>query len=160
MQGGKRNGVRKNGDHSISSFPSVYNKEKMTTTNRQKRIALFLIGCMGTRLALAWLAAKSSDTWLRHMGFAALVPAIGFMAIYLGGLRPTGPEVFGEPIWWNHLRPFHSIMYAVFATLALQGRRDMAWKVLTVDAIVGFAAFLAFEGSTITTNITPLFNLQ
>jgi hypothetical protein len=109
--------------------------------NKTKRILLFLFGCMGTRLAIVWLAYKRPDL-LRVMGFLALIPAFGFMYIYMNGLRKTGPEVFGERIWWNELRPVHSILWGVFAYLALTGVREHAWKVLLADVTLGFVAFL------------------
>lgn len=114
-------------------------------TDNQKRMILFLVGCMGTRLALVWLAYKY--VWLLpYMGTLAIVPAIGFMVIYFGGLRKTGPEVFGKAIWWDHLRPVHGFLYALFAYLAIMSTNNKsytqyAWKVLLVDVMIGFTAF-------------------
>ncbi len=34
-----------------------------------KRIALFLIACMGVRLLLVYVAKNVSATWLRYMGY-------------------------------------------------------------------------------------------
>ena len=39
-----------------------------------KRTLLFLIGCMGTRLSLVWLAYKFPQ-YLKLMGLLALIPA-------------------------------------------------------------------------------------
>ena len=119
----------------------------MQMTDIQKRMFLFLVGCMGTRLALVWIVYKY--TWLLpYMGVLAIGPAIGFMVIYFGGLRKTGPEVFGKTIWWDHLRPVHGLLYGLFAYLAIMSMRvqnktfaNHAWKVLLVDVIIGFVAF-------------------
>jgi hypothetical protein len=119
----------------------------MSFTDTQKRLALFLVGCMGTRLGLAYLAATAPPTWLCYMGWLALVPAIGFTVIYAGGLRTTGAEVFGDRIWWNDLRPVHAVLYGLFAYLAITGARGLAWKVLLADALIGLGAFLAFHAS-------------
>lgn len=110
----------------------------------QKRIVLFLVGCMGSRVGLVYLARTYAQNtrFMELMGALALIPAVGFFYIYLTGARKTGAEVFGAPIWWNGLRPFHGFMYALFAVMALfhiQG----AWLVLLVDVIVGFTAFTA-----------------
>lgn len=117
----------------------------MTMTNTmQKRMALFLIGCMGTRLTLVWFA-YSYPSILWYMGLIALIPAIGFFVIYFGGLRKTGAEVFGESIWWNHLRPVHGLLYLLFAYLALNKAYNLqqhAWKVLLLDTIIGLVAFV------------------
>lgn len=104
-----------------------------------KRLLLFLFGCMGARLGLAWLA-YAFPAQLPLMGALALVPALGFFVIWAGDLRKTGPEVFGDRIWWNDLRPVHAVLYATFAALALH-RVPQAWVVLLLDAAVGFAAW-------------------
>ena len=38
------------------------------------------------------------------MGYLALIPAIGFMYIFLTGSREKGGEVFGARIWWNSFK--------------------------------------------------------
>lgn len=108
--------------------------------NKAKRMALFLIGCMGTRTALVWLA-YAYPALLPFMGALALIPALGFFTIYFGGLRKTGAEVFGDRIWWNDLRPVHGTLYALFAVMAIN-RSPKAWIVLLVDVVIGFVAFV------------------
>ena len=109
-----------------------------------KRMLLFLIGCMGTRLSLVWLAYKFPQ-YLKLMGFLALIPAIGFMYIYVNGLRKTGPEVFGGKIWWDNLRPVHSLLWFTFAYLAINNVHEHAWKVLLADVSLGFTAWLTLR---------------
>ena len=102
---------------------------------------MFLIGCIGLR-SLFVVAAKYVNTeYLKYLGYAALLPAIGFMYIYLTGSRKTGAEVFGEKIWWNNLRPVHSILYFLFAYNAITGN-SQAWIYLLVDVILGLLSFL------------------
>jgi hypothetical protein len=108
---------------------------------RTKRSLLFLFGCMGTRLSLVWAAYKFPE-FLSTLGFIALIPAVGFMYIYVNGLRKTGPEVFGERIWWNHLRPLHSVLWFTFAYMAINNMYQDAWKVLLLDVSIGFTAWL------------------
>jgi hypothetical protein len=107
------------------------------------RMLLFVFGCMGARFGLAWLAY--AQRWLLpYMGAAALLIALSFSIIYVGGYRKTGPEVFGDNIWWNNLRPLHAFMYASFAILALSKLYSKhAWKVLLADAIIGLVAFVS-----------------
>ena len=109
-------------------------------TKEFKRILLFLTGCMGSRLALVYLARTATTSMLELLGALALLPAIGFFYIYATGARKTGPEVFGDRIWWNALRPFHGAMYALFSVMALF-HVPHAWVVLLVDTLVGLAAF-------------------
>ena len=112
--------------------------------NLQKRFALFLIGCIGTRLLFVYIAKHISLKYLPYMGILALLPAIGFMYIYIFNARKTGAEVFGEKIWWNDLRPLHALFYTLFATTAIMGKR-IAWIWLLLDVFGGLVSFLIFH---------------
>lgn len=100
---------------------------------------LFVV-CIFVRLLLAYLAKVAPLRWLRVMGTIAILPAIGFMYLFVSGVRnKTG--AFGEKIWWNLLRPVHSFLYGFFAYLAITGNRN-AWILLLVDALVGLGGFI------------------
>jgi ABC-type xylose transport system permease subunit len=114
-------------------------------TPLQQRLVLFLIGCLGARLGLVYLASSVSPQNLRIMGAAAACVSLGFAAIYANGWRKTGVETGGAPIWWNWLRPFHAATYALFAYYAWTGAQGAAWKVLLADVIVGLLAFAHFH---------------
>lgn len=107
-----------------------------------KRIFLFLVGCIGTRTALAYVAYKLAYTkWLPIMGYFALIPAIGFLIIWTFGLRKSGPETFGKAIWWDDLRPVHGLMYLLFFVLSISSQ-PIAWIVLAVDVFIGLSAWI------------------
>jgi hypothetical protein len=110
----------------------------------QKRILLFLFGCIGTRSLLVYLSKNASTKYLKLMGYLALLPAIGFFYIYFTGSRKTGAEVFGDKIWWNNLRPIHGTLYALFALNAISGNKN-AWIYLLVDVLFGLSSFLYFH---------------
>ena len=110
----------------------------------QKRFALFLIGCIGTRSLLAYVAKNIDTEYLKYMGYLAILPACGFIYIYLSGIRQTGAEVFGDKIWWNNLRPIHAILYLLFAYNAITGNKD-SWIYLLVDALFGLTSFLTYH---------------
>jgi hypothetical protein len=110
----------------------------------QKRFLLFLIGCIGTRTLFVYAAKNVDTTYLRYMGYLALLPAIGFFYIYFTGSRQTGAEVFGSKIWWNDLRPIHGLLYLLFAVNAIMGNK-YAWIYLLVDVIFGLLSFLTFH---------------
>jgi hypothetical protein len=110
----------------------------------QKRFLLFLIGCIGTRALFVYVAKNIDIKYLPFLGYLALLPAIGFIYIYLTGSRKTGGEVFGEKIWWNDLRPIHSLLYFLFAYNAIIGN-NKAWIYLLVDVIFGLSSFLIFH---------------
>jgi hypothetical protein len=112
--------------------------------NIQKRFLLFLVGCMGVRFFFVYLAKNINIDYLPYMGYLSLIISFGFMFIFLTGSRKTGPEVNGEKIWWNNLRPIHSILYGLFAYLAIT-KNNKAWVVLLVDVLIGLFSFLTFH---------------
>ena len=107
----------------------------------KQRFLMFLIGCIGTRVLFVIIAKYIDLQYLKYLGYLALLPAIGFMYIYLSGSRKTGAEVFGEKIWWNDLRPIHSILYFLFAYNAIIGN-NQSWIYLCVDVLIGLLSFL------------------
>jgi hypothetical protein len=106
----------------------------------QKRFLLFLIGCIGLRSLFVIVAKYINPKYLKYLGYLALIPAVGFIYIYLTGSRKTGAEVFGEKIWWNDLRPVHSILYFAFAYNAIIGN-SQSWIYLLVDVLIGLMSF-------------------
>ena len=109
-----------------------------------KRFALFLIGCMGIRLFLVFLAKNASEKLLQLMGFFALIPAIGFFYLFFTGKRKTGPETFGDKIWWNNMRPVHGTLWLLFTFYALR-KNTNAWMFLLADVLIGLFSFLTFH---------------
>jgi len=109
--------------------------------NLHKRYLLFLIGCMGTRLAFALLAKNIPLNYLPYVGALATIPVIGWLYIIFVGKRDNGAEVFGEKIWWKDLRIIHTFLYASFAYLAFM-KDHRAWLVLLADILFGFSAFI------------------
>jgi hypothetical protein len=112
--------------------------------NIQKRFLLFLLGCIPTRLAIMYLAKIISLDYLPILGYIALIPALGFIYLFVSGTRKSGPETFGDKIWWNNLRPIHAIFYLLFAYNAVNKIRS-AWLYLMYDVIFGLFSFLIFH---------------
>ena len=110
----------------------------------QKRFLLFLIGCIGVRSIFVLIAKNATAYYLQILGYLALLPAIGFVYIYLTGSRPVGAEVFGEKIWWNNLRPIHASLYLLFAYNAINGNK-MAYQYLLFDVIFGLVSFIVYH---------------
>lgn len=111
--------------------------------NECKRILLFLFGCIPTRLFITYIA-KTQLQLLKYMSIPALAISIGFALIYIFKLRQTGREVFGEKIWWDALRPIHSLLWALFAYMAFIGNKE-AWKILFIDTMFGLFSFIVFH---------------
>ena len=112
--------------------------------NIQKRFLLFLLGCIGVRSLFVLIAKYINTNYLKYLGYLALLPAIGFIYIYLTGTRKTGPETLGDKIWWNDLRPVHGLIYSLFAYNAINGN-TFAWIYLLIDVIIGLISFLSFH---------------
>jgi len=111
----------------------------------QKRKTLFLMGCIPTRLALTYLAYYLQTTkqfqLLRVFGIVAILIGISFIYLNVTNSRQTGPEVFGDKIWWNSLRPVHGILYLSFGLLALY-QHPYAYLLLLIDTLFGLGSFL------------------
>ena len=105
------------------------------------RFFLFIFGCIVSRVLFTVLAKYICVKYLSYLGYLALLPAFGFLYIYITGSRLTGFEAGGK-IWWNCLRPLHSLLYFLFAYNAILKQKKVAWKFLALDVIIGFFAFL------------------
>lgn len=112
--------------------------------NIQKRFLLFLIGCIGLRSLFVIIAKNIDMIFLPYLGYLALLPIFGFIYIFATDSRKTGVEVFGDKLWWNNLRPFHALLYGLFAYNAIIGNR-CAWIYLFIDVLFGLFSFLIFH---------------
>ena len=108
-----------------------------------ERKLLFLLGCIPTRLLIAYLSKICPPVYLPILGTIALLPASGFMYLYVNGLRTSGLGVF-EKIWWHPIRPVHAIFYYLFAYYAIIKSKN-AWMFLLVDALFGLIAFILYH---------------
>ena len=111
--------------------------------NIKQRVLLFLILCMGVRSLFVIIAKYINTKYLKYLGYLALLLAIGFMYIYLSGTKETDLGAFGGVVWWNNLRPIHSILYLLFAYNAIIGNTS-AWVYLLVDVVFGFLSFVIY----------------
>jgi len=110
-------------------------------TPMQKRLLLFLGGCIPARLALTAIAKYLPLKYLPFLGILTLIIAIGFLYLYFTGKRTTGPETQGAPIWWMKFRIIHGLMYLLFSLLAFNYIRN-AYRILFADTILGLVIFL------------------
>ena len=106
-----------------------------------KRLLLFIFGCIGVRSLLAYIAKIINVKYLPYLGYLALLPMIGWLYIYFTGSRTTGPEVFGDKIWWNNLRPLHAILYGLFAWNAIN-KNTNSYIYLVIDVVFALFVFI------------------
>lgn len=64
------------------------------------------------------------------------VIGFGFLTIYHFGLRKTGLETGGRPIWWDQYRPLHGFLFLLSAFL-LSRNHSLAYLPLLLDVILG-----------------------
>jgi hypothetical protein len=108
-----------------------------------KRMILFLGGCIPTRLLLTFLVKTYyNSNLINYLGYITLMIGIGFFTVYFLGIRKTGLETDGKPIWWNSLRPIHGTLYLTSGLTIFFGKREYAWIPLLIDTLFGLSAFL------------------
>jgi hypothetical protein len=123
----------------------------------QKRFAMFLLGCIPSRIVLSYLIdyvqshLNESDMWVvlkYFLSFKMIIISIGFLSIYWFGWREKGLETQGQPIWWNSLRPIHGLLYGLAGVLLLTGKElygvDSS-QIIFWDAILGLVSFLLYH---------------
>jgi hypothetical protein len=110
----------------------------------QKRFMLFLFGCIVIRILFVYIAKTINIEYLPILGYIALIPSIGFIYLFLSGMRKTGAEVFGDKIWWNNLRPIHGLLYGLFAYNAIN-KNKKSWIFLLIDVILGLLSFTLYH---------------
>jgi hypothetical protein len=110
----------------------------------QKRFLAFLLLCIPTRIAFILVSKNINKKYLPCLGYLALLPAIGFAYIFIFGKRKSGGETFGQKIWWNNVRPVHSILYLTFAYLAIT-KSNKAYIPLLIDVIIGLSGFIFYH---------------
>lgn len=104
------------------------------------RIIFYLLTCILIRFLLVIFAKYLSKENLKLMGLITLIPAFGFLFIYFTGIRKTGIEVSGNKIWWNNLRPIHSLFYFIFSLMAINSNK-YSYIALLIDVIIGIFSF-------------------
>lgn len=116
--------------------------------NTYVRYISFLFGCMGARLGLGLLMQSSflyQNTTLYHIiNIAIAIMGIGFIVIYLGGLRKTGIETGGKPIWWDYIRPLHGSIYLLASWFMFTKKKqniNTAGNLIMFDAIFGLVVW-------------------
>ncbi len=101
---------------------------------------LFLFGCIGFRLLISFIIKNISKKYLPICSYITILPAIGFILLYLSNLR-IKKGAFNNIVWWNKLRPIHGVMYLLFSIYAFK-KETFAWKILLLDAILGLLFWL------------------
>ena len=106
-----------------------------------KRWLLFLIGCLGTRSAIAYAAYAIPIDYLFLMGIAGVLLVLGLLRASLTN-RTHGIEMLGQDkIWWQRWRYVHMTTWTLFSVLAFL-KTKWAWMILAGDVGLAFLAFI------------------
>ena len=111
---------------------------------KTKRILVFLLGCIGSRLALTMLSKYIKVDYLPLFTLFTIPVSVSFMYLYIFGNKTADRQLewLGDKkIWWNQLRPIHSILFMIFSIMAIN-RSSNAWILLLLDTIIGFTAWI------------------
>jgi hypothetical protein len=116
---------------------------------------LFLLGCIPTRLFIAFLSyyslnidSKYSNILKYILTIVTFLIGLSFIIIYKKGWRKTGLETGGKEIWWNNYRPIHGSIYLIFSVLSMiyiinpsYSSLKHIWIILLLDVFIGIFAF-------------------
>ena len=111
---------------------------------QQKRIIVFIFGCILVRTILVLLAKNLNKNYVKLMGYIAIPIGLSFWYLYLVGNARADAQLewLGDKkVWWNELRPIHGTIYLLFALFAIQ-QKSFAWMFLALDVIIGLIAWL------------------
>jgi hypothetical protein len=105
------------------------------------RLLTFGFGCVLVRSLIAFLAnhlgSKHDKRLLQFLGIGYVLFSIYFFFQYVSyDPQVTHVGVFWGPVWWNDLRLVHSMIYGVFAALAIS-KASYAWILLGMDVLLG-----------------------
>jgi hypothetical protein len=116
---------------------------------------MFLLGCIPVRIGLSYLIKyvnKGKNKFLNVLKYLLaiflLIISISFFIIYIFGLRKTGLETQGQPIWWDSLRPLHGLLYgiaAIFLLTQYNYRKVTPSRLIFWDAIFGLISFSIYH---------------
>lgn len=95
---------------------------------------LFILGCIPTRLGLAYAASRNLfSPWLQ---VAFLVIGFGFITLYVSNSRLSAPEG-GGVTWWAPYRIVHGLMYLAASALLYLNKPADAGRVVFIDTLLG-----------------------
>lgn len=117
----------------------------MTKPPSLRRVALFFLGCVGSRLLLAYVACKNtSHTVSTALAVAAICVSGVWLLMSMGLIvRNNGAETFGSGIWWQSFRKIHAFFYLAFALQTLvSGKSSNSCYWLYADVILAVLLYV------------------
>lgn len=102
---------------------------------------LFVYGCVPSRVILAILPlldfTKKNEKFRNMLSYILMAMGIGFLIIYIFGLRKKGVETGGRDIWWNNSRPIHGLLFLSSGIFLLNKQYEISSSFIFIDLILG-----------------------
>lgn len=102
--------------------------------------ALFFLGCVPVRLALAYMGTVPK--LLPAVAAMCATFAAGMAGVYVWDMRPRAAEGGGGPTYWDCLRPIHAALFFGAGLYAWRGS-TAAGTLLLIDALLGVASHMS-----------------
>jgi hypothetical protein len=107
--------------------------------SKNERILLFFFGCVITRL-LPFIILLHNSNMKTLFAVLYFFMGLGFIYNFFTSTRSKG--FFGGPVWWNHLRIVHGIIYLIFSFMSLFSNIKNTEFLLLFDTLIGIIAFV------------------
>jgi hypothetical protein len=110
---------------------------------KTKRFLMFLIGCMGSRFLLTYVAKTIQPDYLKYISLVTGLIGVSFVYIYFFGSESADKQLEwtgDKKVWWNDLRIVHGSLYLLFTYMALTQNKQ-AWLILLVDTLIGLISW-------------------
>jgi hypothetical protein len=110
----------------------------MLYLKQNKRILIFLIGCMTIRSIPIYIVLQQNPILSNLSLLFYFIIGLSFMKTWVAPKHKTG--FFGGTIWWHHLRLLHSTNYLLFVGLFILTKKYYT-KILVFDLFVSLISF-------------------
>jgi hypothetical protein len=100
----------------------------------------FIWGCIPARLLLVYIIYKTPIVYRKYISFVTLLISFGFFNKYIHSNK-SDKGFFGNKVWWNKYRLFHSFMFLLFSILSFNNYSE-SWIVLLLDVLFGIVFYI------------------
>jgi len=107
--------------------------------NKNIRILLFLILCMGARFYLTFRIKNHDIINKNYYSVFLLIIALGFVMQHT--LKFREKALLGNKIWWDFYRPIHALLYLIGSIMVYNENKN-AYKPILIDTILGLIFFI------------------
>jgi hypothetical protein len=106
-----------------------------------KSQVIFLMLCMPVRIFLIYLSRQPQ--FYKYISVMSLCVGLGFLTIWLFGLRTHGIETGGREIWWNNSRPIYALFFLLyFMSNHYDFHKDKAWIFISLSTSLGAVNYM------------------